>query len=101
MGTQVKNTHLGYYIGTAPAQKVGFFGATPIVQPAGASEAAVAQTSAANATTNAIDLGTAEALANACKTQGNALVVDVAALIAEVNALRTALVNLGLVKGGA
>lgn len=101
MGTQLKNVSAGLKIATASTQKVGFFGATPVVQPSGASEAAVVQTSVANNTTAAVDLATSEALANACKTQGNALVVDVAALVAEVNALRAALVALGLVKGGA
>lgn len=57
--------------------------------------AAVVQTSVANATAAASDLATAEALANANKTQGNALVADMAALTALVNQLRAELVVAG------
>lgn len=40
MGTQLKNTSTGLKIGTAASQKVGVFGATPVVQPSGATQAA-------------------------------------------------------------
>lgn len=46
----------------------------------------LAQTSVNNTTAAATDLATAEALANALKSQGNALVVDVAAIIAILKA---------------
>lgn len=54
---------------SATADKVGFFGATPIVQPTAANQAAIT--------------------AGATTTQCNALVIE----------LRLALVNLGLIKG--
>lgn len=68
MGTQVRNTAAGYKIGTAATQKVGFFGATPVVQPSGAAQAAA---------------------------------TDAATVITLANAMRTALVNLGIIKGAA
>ncbi len=57
MGTQVKNTSAGYKVGTAAAQKIGFFGATPVVQPSGAAEGALTDStggSTANATLAAV-----------------------------------------------
>jgi len=62
--------------------KLSFYGAAPIVQPAAAAQAAV-PTDAAGLTA----YGYTEAQANA--------------LVATVNALRLALVNLGLIKGEA
>lgn len=83
MGTQVRNTSAGYKIGTAPTQKVGLFGATPVVQPAAAAQAAVPATAATNST----PYGFSQAQADG--------------LVATVNAMRTALVNLGIIKGSA
>lgn len=40
-GTVVKGITDGYHIGTATTQKVGFWGATPIVQPTAAGQAAL------------------------------------------------------------
>jgi hypothetical protein len=65
--------------GALCATKAGFFGTTPIAQPAGAAQAEVA----------AITGGESPS-----ETEFNALV-------AEVNALRKALVDLGLIKGSA
>jgi hypothetical protein len=79
--------------------KLAFFGGTAVVRPASANQAVVTLTAVTNSTAAATDLTTTEALANALKTQGNATVVDVAALKVEIDALRTALVNLGLIKG--
>jgi uncharacterized protein YkwD len=81
--TVVKNTTTGYKIGTAADQKVGFHGATPAVQRAGAAQAAVATT----APTNASPYGFTQAQA--------------AALIALVNEMRAVLVEKGLMKGDA
>lgn len=68
MGTQVRNTAAGYKIGTAVTQKVGFFGVTPVVQQASASQAAA---------------------------------TDATTVITLANALRTALLNIGIIKGAA
>ena len=66
----------GCKIGGAATDKVGFYGATPVVQQSAGTATA---TTAATSTT---PFGFSEAQANA--------------LVAEVNALRTALTNLGL-----
>ena len=81
-------------------QAFGIFGVAPVTtQPRSAAQAAVTVTSAQVSTAAASDLATAQALANALKTQGNALQVDVAALTVLANRLRTDLVSLGLIKG--
>lgn len=74
-------TSTGSQIGTAAAQKLGFYGATPIVQPSGASQAAVATTAA----TNSSPYGFSQAQADG--------------LVALVNELRAALVAVGIIKG--
>jgi hypothetical protein len=79
----VAGTGAGTKIGTATTQKLGFFDATPIVQPAGADQAAVATTGATDVT----PFGYTEAQANA--------------IVALVNEMRSVLVNLGLMKGAA
>lgn len=81
-------------------QAFGIFGVTPVTtQPHAAAQAAVTVTSAQVSTAAATDLTTAQALANALKTQGNAEQVDIAALTVLVNQLRTDLIALGLIKG--
>ena len=62
----IRLTRAGTKIGRRTDQKLGFYGATPVVQPSGAGQAA------------ATDATSTQTLANA---------------------LRTALVNLGLIKG--
>jgi hypothetical protein len=79
----VSGTGAGTKIGTATTQKLGFYNATPIVQPAGAAQAAVATTGATDVT----PFGYTEAQANA--------------IVALVNEMRSVLVNLGLMKGAA
>ena len=80
--------------------KTGWHGAKT-TQRAGATQAAVVQTSVAVATANASDLATAQALANSLKTQLNAAVVDIAANQALLNEIRAALVDKGIIKGAA
>jgi hypothetical protein len=70
----------GMIFGTATTEKIGFFGATPIVQPTTASQAAFVVTTTATATTALLE-------------------ADMSELGILVNALRLALVNLGLIKG--
>lgn len=76
-------TSTGTKIGTASTQKLGFFNATPIVKPSGVSQAAVATTNPVNTSTNWGFAASSQALA----------------LITLSNAMRTALVNLGLMAG--
>lgn len=90
----------GLQIGVV-GEKLGFFGATPSGLPASASLGVVAVTSSQNATTNGSDAGTTQTLANALKVSFNAAQVDIAAVVAGHNALRAALLTLGLHKGSA
>jgi hypothetical protein len=79
----VLGTTTGTKIGTAASQKLAFFNATPIVQPAAAAQ-------------GACPAGGTGASGGAWDTSGNR---DTA--IATINAMRTALINLGIIKGAA
>ena len=83
-GNIVVGTTTGTKIGTATTQKLGFWNATPIVQPASASQAAVATTGATNVTPFGY---TTSAQANA--------------IVTLVNEIRAVLVAEGLMKGAA
>ena len=75
--TQMKNTGAGLYIGTTVAQKLGFYGATPVVRQTLTNTAPIQiQVLAIDGSTNTI----------AVYTTTN-----------QLNQVRTALVNLGLV----
>lgn len=74
----------GYRMGQASTSKCSFYGATPIVQPSGAAQAAV---------------GTAAAITTAA--HGFATGTQADAIVTLVNEMRTVLVNLGLMKGSA
>jgi hypothetical protein len=81
--------------GSSATATVGFYGATPIVQRAGAAQALITDASGgvAAATNGVLTLtGTYNStiLANA-----------IASMIAQQNELRTAMVSLGLIKGAA
>lgn len=85
----------GIQHGSLTTSKQAFFGSTPIVQPSGAAQGVITDSSggAAAPTTGVAALtGTYNStiLANALAT-----------IIAQNTALRLALVNLGLIKGGA
>lgn len=73
--------------------KLGFYGATPVVQPTAAAQAAVTDGSGGTASATS----GVQALTSSYNSAiiGNAL----ASIIVEVNGMRTALVNLGLIKG--
>ena len=74
----------GHQVGSSASALVGFWGASPIVQPSGAAQAAVATT----ASTNTSPYGyTTSAQADA--------------IVALVNSLRAALVAAGIIKGAA
>jgi hypothetical protein len=100
------NTTTGSQVGTAANQKLAFWGATPVVQPSGAGQAAVVitGTTAMNTawTTSSSPFGfdTNDHL-NTVLGQVDALAVDVLALNTLVNTLRGNLVTAGLIKGSA
>jgi hypothetical protein len=72
----------GTSLGLSATEKVGFYGTTPVTQPASASQAAVATTVTATKVTTQI-------------------AVDLAAAIVLVNQLRSELVTLGIISGEA
>ena len=83
----------GTRVGQTAADKVGFYGATPVAQPTAAAQAAVTDASggAAAATNGIVTItGTYNStiLANA-----------IATLAAQTNAIRGALVSVGIIKG--
>lgn len=92
--TNSPKTGGGFTVGQSASDLVGFYAATPIVQPTGAAQAAIVYTAG---------IGTASATSGLQALSGtfnstlisNALVT----LAAQGNAIRLALVNLGLVQG--
>jgi len=83
----------GVTYGQSAAAKIGFYGATPLVQPTGATQAAVTDGSTGTAAaTNGIQPLTG--------TYNSTLLINaIATLAAQGNALRNALVSLGLIAG--
>lgn len=83
----------GYDVGHSAADFVGFYGTTPVSQPTAAAQAAVVDTSG----------GTAAPLTGITTITGTynstILANAIATLAAQTNAMRTALVNLGIMKG--
>jgi hypothetical protein len=91
--TNTPKTGGGYTVGQSATDLVGFYGTTPAAQPSGAAQAAITDTSGgtASATTGLQALsGTYNStlIANAISTNA-----------AAINAVRNALVTLGLIKG--
>lgn len=89
-------TSTGTKIGTAVSQKLGFWNATPVVQPSGAAQAALTNSTGgtADATLSAVgatDSGDVSGTINDNFTELHTL----------LNAIRTALVNAGIIKGAA
>ena len=94
----------GVGLGALATSKVAFFGATPAVQPASASQAAVTATAVTAVNTTASITTAAHGFATG--TQGDALItrvaqlqVDSAASVVLVNQLRSELVTIGLIAG--
>lgn len=85
----------GYAVGQSAADLVGFYGATPIAQPSGAAQAAVTDGSTGTAApTNGI--------APLTGTYNSTLLINaIATLAAQGNAIRNALVSVGIIKGSA
>lgn len=92
----VAGTSTGTKIGTATTQKIGFFDKTPIIQPASANQAALTNSSGGTAN------GTIEAVgATNTGDVSSAINNNFTELHVLLNEIRTALVNLGLIKGAA
>ena len=84
----------GWLLGQSTSDKGGFFGlATPIVQPTAGAQAAVTVSTITTASQTTTPYGFATS------TQADNLSASVANAVTLVNALRTAMVNLGLIKG--
>ena len=73
----------GMVVGQSATDKIGFYGATPVAQRAGAAQAAVTTTAATSTT----PFGYSQAQADA--------------IVALVNEMRAALVAVGIIKGAA
>ena len=86
----IRETVAGVEITALPIRKVGFHGATPAAQRAGAAQAAVPTAVIANA-----------AGATPTQAEHNAVVAQVNLLTVLVNEMRAALVEKGLIKGAA
>lgn len=85
----------GTRVGQTAADKVGFYGASPVAQPAAAAQAAVTDASGGTAApTNGIATITA--------TYNSTILANaIATLAAQTNAIRSALVTVGIMKGAA
>lgn len=85
----------GYTVGQSATDLVGFYGETPVAQPAAAAQAAVVDASGGTAApTNGILTLTG--------TYNSAIIGNaIATLAAQTNAMRNALVSVGLLKGEA
>lgn len=89
------DTSTGTKIGTATTQKLGFWNVAPVIQPAAALQAALTNSTGGTQDGTLVDVTTA-ALADPAKINDN--FTDVYALL---DAIRTALVNTGIMKGAA
>lgn len=86
-------TTTGSNIGASASQKLALWGVTPVVQPAAAGQADQgAMTFAAGSIDTGVNMTAAEAAA---------IVTDLAALDVLLTAMRTAMVNAGIMKGAA
>ena len=83
----------GFEVGQSASDLIGFYGTTPIAQPTAAAQAAVVDASGgAAAPTNGILTLTG--------TYNSAIIGNaIATLAAQSNAIRNALVSLGIIKG--
>lgn len=85
----------GYAVGQSASDYVGFYGATPVVQPSGAAQAAVTDTSGGTA-------NSATGITTITGTYNSVILANaIATLAAQTNAMRSALVTLGIIKGSA
>ncbi len=91
----VFGTTTGTKFGTATSQKLGWWNATPIIQPVGAGQAAFTDSTGGIAVSSLVDVTTA-AVSDPVKVNANFATVSVLLL-----AIRSALVSEGLMKGSA
>ncbi len=97
MGVQIDDTAAGLSIGKAATDKIGFFGTTPAVQPSSANQTALTDSTGGGVTDATL---AAIGATNSGDVSGD--INDNFAKVAElVNALRSALVTNGLIKGSA
>lgn len=91
--TNTPKTGGGYTVGQSSSDLVGFYGATPIARPSGAAQAAVTDASGGTAAaTNGILTLTG--------TYNSAILANaIATLAAQSNAIRNALVSVGIIEG--
>jgi hypothetical protein len=87
------STTVGTRIGTANNQLLGFWNVTPVVQPAGANQAALTDSTGGTAGSSLVAAGGSYTAANI-----NNNFATLNRLVAE---MRTALVNTGIIKGAA
>ena len=87
------STTVGTRIGTVNNQLLGFWGVTPVVQPAGANQAALTDSTTGTAGASLVAAGGTYTAANI-----NNNFATLNRLVAE---MRTALVNAGIIKGAA
>lgn len=107
-GNLALGTTTGSKIGTAANQKLGFWNATPVVQPSGAAQAAAGAVTTVGANTGTAGAGlsligdtTSVNQASNIMNDFVALQEDISALQVLANAMRTALVDAGIIKGSA
>jgi len=99
--------HAGSYsweikVGASASTKIGFWGATPVVQPSGAAQAAVTLGNTDGEIGGlTVSASPTQAEVQALRDKAEELADDVRALSTLVHALRGALVAVGVVKGGA
>jgi hypothetical protein len=95
--TQMKNTGAGLYIGTTVAQKLGFYGATPVVRQTLTNTAPVLATLTVSSAT--ITYAGVDGSTNSISVVTNVAINAIAGYSGtnQLNQVRTALVNLGLV----
>jgi hypothetical protein len=95
--TQMKNTGAGLYIGTTVLQKVGFYGATPVVRQTLTNTAPVLATLTVSSAT--ITYAGVDGSTNSISVVTNVAINAIAGYSGtnQLNQVRTALVNLGLV----
>lgn len=93
--TNTPKTGGGFVMGQSATDLIGFYSAAPIAQPSGAAQAAVTDSSGGTAAaTNGIAALTG--------TYNSTILINaIATLAAQGNAIRNALVSLGLIKGSA
>jgi hypothetical protein len=94
-GININTTGNGTKLPASASQKLGLWGVTPIVQPAGANQAAITDSTGGTAGFTLVDVATV-GLADPAKINNN-----FASLARLVSNIRTALVNSGNMKGAA